>query len=114
MNTKHMQTVMGLIEEFRKLHPEFPPQMMLTFLWVAHKPGITLRELTQHVGTSQSSMNKVVLQLAQEGSHGREGYNLVRTEFDPSDAKRKIVFLAPKGKRVLYSLTRLMEQAGNG
>lgn len=87
-------------EVVRTLDPEMPTQMVQTFLAVAIQPGLTMAELGDQVGLSQSSVSRNVAALGKFHRYGKAGHDVVSAEEDPVERRRKIVKLTPKGKRL--------------
>ena len=98
------------IEEFRKIDPEMPLQMAATFMVVAIRKGITMKELAETLGISQASCSRNVAALSKWHRLNREGHDLIYTEEDPIERRRKIAFLTPKGKRIAETLRALIAE----
>jgi DNA-binding MarR family transcriptional regulator len=109
LNRVSLSKVAAALEEFRKLDAQMPPQMMQTFLWVCVHDGITMKDLADRVGISQSSMSRNVAALSKQHRLGKPGYDLIAATEDPAERRRKIVTLTPKGKRVAASLSAIFD-----
>jgi DNA-binding MarR family transcriptional regulator len=79
---------------------------MRVFLHSAIQPGITMKDLAQHVGVAQSEISRTVTLFSM---YDGQGYGLLRSEEDPHERRRKIVRLTPKGERVASHLTELLK-----
>jgi len=98
-----------LLEEFRKVDPDMPIQMAAAFLVVANNEGVTMKELGDKLGISQSSCSRNVAALSKVHRLNKPGHDLVYAIEDPAERRRKIVFLTPKGKRVAESIVGILE-----
>ena len=98
-----------LLEEFRKLDSEMPIQMAATFLMVANEEGITMKNLGNRLGISQSSCSRNVAALSRWHRLGNPGHDLLYAIEDPVERRRKIVKLTPKGKRVAETVLKILE-----
>ncbi len=112
IDRKRLYRLVRLMEAVRTVHPEMPAQMVSTFLWAAIQPRITMRELAERVGVSQSSMSRNVAALSPDGvvragAVYREGFGLVVTEDDPNDLRRKIVTLTARGTRLATQISEV-------
>lgn len=96
------------IDHFRTLDPEFPPQIMKTFLEIARAPGSTMSQLTDRVGTTLASISRIVERLSPRWGK-RQGEGLVEFHENPDDRRQKIVTLTPKGERFLATLIELLD-----
>jgi hypothetical protein len=113
--------MLALIEEFRKLHPEFPPQAMTVFAHIAKLThdgqdsiAVPFRDLEKITGLSRSGANRII-NLLDEGwtsATGRwvPGHNLITTGVSDLDARAKEVRgLTAKGRMVWASIKRILE-----
>lgn len=97
-----------LLKELRKLDDDMPIQQAAVFIRVAMMPGITMKQLAEMEGISQSSCSRNVAALSKWHRLNREGLDLVRAMEDPAERRRKIVKLTPKGQRVVETVKRLL------
>lgn len=98
------------MEEFRKFDPQMPIQMAATFLFFAIHRGCTMRQLADATEISQSSASRNVAALSETHRAGSAGHNLLVSEQDPLDWRRKVINLTPKGQRMAATLLALMEK----
>lgn len=66
-----------LLEEFRKVDPDMPLQMAATFLVVANNEGVTMKELGDKLGISQSSCSRNVAALSKVHRLNKPGHDLL-------------------------------------
>ena len=105
---KKVQILFQANEVIRMFDPEMPIQMVQTLLVVMMRPGLTMSELGEQTGLTQSSVSRNVAALSKVHRTRRPGHDLVYTEEDPIERRRKLVLLSPKGKRLLEQVNRAM------
>lgn len=107
---KELHKILAILEELRKLDAEMQLQTAATFILVAQRDGgITMKELADQLGISQASCSRNVAALSRWHRLNKPGHDLVIATEDPAERRRKIVFLTPKGKRVIKSLTDIIK-----
>jgi len=97
-------TIIKILKRLRELDAEMPIQMAQCFLHVALRPGLNMKELGEETGLSQSSASRNIQTLGKWHRIGKPGYDIVETFEDPDDTRRKLMFLTPKGRRVMSDL----------
>lgn len=107
MAQRDYHKILTILEEFRKLDPEMQLQMAATFTLVAMRPGITMKDMAEILGISQASCSRNVAALSKWHRLNKPGHDLVYSEEDPIERRRKIVKLTAKGKRVAETLSSL-------
>jgi DNA-binding MarR family transcriptional regulator len=106
--------VVRILEAFRTLDPDLPIQYALSFLTIAQNEGLSIRDLSERLGIAQSSASRNVAALSKWHSFGKEGHDLVQSEEDPRERRRKIVTLTPKGRDLARRLVALLDGDGTG
>ena len=92
-----------LMEELRKHDPEFPAQQAVAFLALAREEGVTQQKVAALVGASKSAAQRIFDKLSSRGSGNSPGLDLI--EVRPGlDARERLAYLTPKGRRVVQSL----------
>jgi len=89
------------------LDREIPLQHLRTFLRVAMAgdAGIDQQKLQRETESSSAGMSRTVRALSNVSwDKRRVGHGVVEVTIDPSDNRRRIVRLTPKGKALLTSL----------
>jgi len=76
------------------------------YLAVALRPGLTMADMTDMVGMSQSSCSWNVGALSKCHRLGKLGMDYVDAIVDPHQQRRKVMYLTPKGKQ---RLTKALE-----
>jgi DNA-binding MarR family transcriptional regulator len=108
MTKLNLTKLLRVTEELRKLDPEMPLQQITLLILVALQPGVTMKELSERMGMSQSTMSRNCAALGKTHRIGVPGKGLITTAEDPYERRRKIVTLTPKGKLVAGSLSELI------
>ena len=97
---------MGLLLKLRRdLQDKIPVQMLQVFLYVgSHNPCHNLC-LEKHLSlsTAAGSRNTDILSTGRPGKES-EGLNLIYKDFDPTNRRRQMLSLTPKGKRYLEDI----------
>lgn len=92
------------IAEIRKHQAELQAQTIHVLLEIALQPDITMAELMKKTGLSQSSCSRNVMLLTDRDRHDKPGLGMVKSMPDPSDHRRKIARLTPKGETLIAQL----------
>lgn len=101
-------TVTRVLEAFRSLDPDLPIQYALSFMTIAQNEGISIGELAERLGIAQSSASRNVAALSRWHSFGKAGLDLVQSQEDPRERRRKIVTLTDNGRAFLDSLRTIV------
>ncbi len=104
-----MEELLAVIDHFRTIDPEYPAQIMSLILHVAKAPGLTMSALAERVGTSLSSVSRIVERLGARWGMTRAGDDLVSVEENPANRREKLVSLSAKGERFVQTLLTLTE-----
>lgn len=97
-----------VVKELRKVYPDFPLPMVLVFLEICQNPdGITVNQVRQRTGLTQSSASRHCRGLTKRMTPTREGLDLCEYIPDPHDFRSKLIVLNDKGKE----LENALEQA---
>jgi DNA-binding MarR family transcriptional regulator len=102
---------MRITEEFRKLDPCLQMQTAAVFLTIAHENGINMAKIGEITGLGQSSCSRNVAALSKFNRLNKPGLGLVKASEDPTERRRKIVTLTPKGKQVAKALQLFIDEA---
>jgi DNA-binding MarR family transcriptional regulator len=106
--SEEIHRLMAIIEIARADDPVMPIQMLQTFLAVAKQPGISMQQLGEILRTSQASCSRNVAALGKWHKFGEPGLNLVEAVEDPTERRRKIMFLTPKGRARVQEILSAM------
>lgn len=108
MNRNGIGRLCAALESIREGADDMPMQQALTLLAVAAQPGLTMQELGERVGMSQSSCSRNVAALSKWHRLKKPGAELVEAVEDWREVRRKVVYLTDKGKaRVALALEAL-------
>lgn len=113
LRPEQLDPLVRVLEAFRLLDPDLPIQYALSFLTIAQNEGLSIRDLSEHLGIAQSSASRNVAALSKWHSFGKEGHDLVQAEEDPRERRRKIVTLTPKGRALALRLADLIGGDGS-
>jgi DNA-binding MarR family transcriptional regulator len=100
----NLSKLLQVISTLRKGGEQMPIQMAHVFLVVMARPGITMAQLAEEVGLSQSSCSRNVAALGEWHRLGKPGYGLIEATNDPNEGRRLIMFLSPKGRQLARQL----------
>lgn len=84
-------------------------QTAMCFLYVALKPGIPMKDLSEAIGLSQAACSRNVAALSEWHRFNSPGHNLVKAEIDPTERRRKRVYLTERGRRIATSLSLIID-----
>ena len=70
-----------------------------------------MAEIAEELGLSQSTVSRNVAYLGDWNRHREKGHQLVEAFEDPSERRRKLVRLTPKGKRFVTSLANIVTES---
>ncbi len=109
MNIKALNKLLLMVEEFRKIDPQFPPQMAAVLIYVCGHEGCSVKDIEKGLSMSQSSASRNAAALSAHHRSGKKGFGLIEERPDVGDARRKPLFLTPQGRRIGETLSHLME-----
>lgn len=107
---RNLQLIFEVLDEFRKLDAFMGSQTAQAFVAIAMREPCRMGDVAPLLGLSQSTASVKIQKLTDKDRHKNPGYNLVRAEPDPSNMRRKIIKLTPKGRKFLADIIRRMEQ----
>lgn len=113
-----MARLMDVIEVFRAMDREVPAQVISTFLYVAahnpcHAQSLQLDLITENakgepVPMTPSAVSRNTDWLSEQHRLGKPGLNLIHKEVDPSNRRRQILRLTPKGVKLVKALRTIL------
>lgn len=98
-----------LLEELRKLDPEFPIQQALALLVIARDEGITQQKAAGLLGITKSSAERAFARLSEKGALGKPGLELIEVRPGQLDQRERCAFLTARGRRFVNSILHFME-----
>lgn len=99
-----INTLFRVIASLREIDEQMPSQMAQVLIAIAMRPGLTMQQVSDMTGLSQSSCSRNIAALSKWHRLGKEGHDLVEAIEDPAERRRKIMFLTPKGKQKVQAL----------
>lgn len=109
--TKSLNQIIRLLNEFRKLDSEMPIQQALTLVWVVLKEadGVNIKDISDNLGISQASASRNVNAFMKLNRYRRTGHDLIETHEDPMHRSRKLCSLTQKGTLVKKTLLEIIQ-----
>jgi DNA-binding MarR family transcriptional regulator len=89
------------IDAIRTESDDMPAQQIQVLLAVVLRPGVIHEGLIKDVGITQASVSRNVAALSKWHRLGKPGADYVEQIEDPRERRRKIVYLTPKGRKVV-------------
>lgn len=105
---KSLQAFSAAVDVLRMVDDQMPSQQMAVLMAVALRPGITMQQLGDMVGISQSSCSRNVGALGEWHRKGIPGHGLVEAIEDPIERRRKVMFLTGKGRTIVGKLLQAL------
>lgn len=93
-----LRRLLAAVSVIRAEDPEMPLQQVALFLEIAIREGQSLNELQHRIGMANSSTSRGVTSLSTRVMQGREGLGLVSNDPDPTERRRNLHNLTPKGE----------------
>lgn len=103
-----MKKAVAFIELFREIHPEFPPQMILAFLFIGWNEGCSMDDMAESLKISPSAAGRNAVKLCTK-YNGRTGYGLVDIDVDPINTRIRRLHLSKKGEAFMKQITEVLE-----
>lgn len=103
-----LRRVLLILEELRKLDAELPAQQAVALLVIALEEGMTQQKVATLVGASKSAAQRMFDKLSDRGVNGRPGLDLIEVRAGIQDARERLAYLTPKGRRVVQTLTHFV------
>lgn len=86
-----------------------PAQRLSILLAIAMRDGVTYRDLQDITGLANSTISRNISAMSKLNRHGKPGTDLVEAIQEEDGYRRKLLYLTPKGRRVIESLSDNME-----
>ena len=113
--------LLKIVEIMRALDARMEMQQFAVFLYVGRHSmpgkGVTMNDIARALGLPQSTTSRNVLRLSETAGVNRytgkrdTGLGLLTTEEDPSELRRKVVFLTKTGAKIYDELARYVNSA---
>lgn len=99
---------MLIMQEFRLLDREITAQLIVTFLYVSSHNPCHKQALEEELGFSTASASRNVDWLSHRHRLSKPGLGMVMKERDPSNLRRYILSLTPKGEQLVKTIEGLL------
>jgi len=103
---QELRSIYRVVEIVRQqINKDLPIQQLALFLLVANRPGISMTDICRVLRMPQGSVSRNVKQLGcylerREGLEMVKGLDLLRTEPDPENRCRLLVYLTRRGQEL--------------
>lgn len=97
-----------VIELFRLVEQEMPAQVIATFLYVAAHKGCHKTALEEDLGLTPASGSRNTDRLWKYHRLGKPGLDLITKEADPTNRRRTILKLTPKGELLVKQIEEIL------
>ena len=102
--TLYADALLKALQRLRDRHKDITVLQAMCFLKVAQNPGISQRELYEALDASDSAASRILAVLSDFGDRKTPGLDLVRMTMNPDDRRVKLLYLTPKGGRVMAEI----------
>ena len=103
-----LNQLLSCLEVFRQVDQEMPSQRIVLFLLVASRPGMRMSDVAKKLGLSSSAVSRNLSELSKWGiGINKPGVDLLYAEENPQDRREKMIYLTPKGERLVETLNKL-------
>ena len=100
--------LLKVVELFQVLDREIPAQVMATFLYVATHDECHKQALEEALSFSTASGSRNTDWLSKQHRLNKPGLDLIIKEVDPTNRRRTILKLSPKGKTLVKQIKDLL------
>ena len=102
--------LMNITDHVRTYHDRMEAQMLRSFVEIARRPEISVKDLAEASGCSGAAASRNITKLGPGDQRG-EGLGLVHRYEDPSDRRNKRVTLTDRGQRFFAELANTLDEA---
>lgn len=106
----HILRTLNVLELFAEKSHDFPTQYAITFLCVAKDEGCSNIDLMETTNLSTAAVTRNIQALSPYRDRAKKlpGYNLVYSEVDPDDNRRRMIYLTQQGHELLAEVLHRM------
>lgn len=95
---------MNAFELLRQMDREIPGQLVSTFLYIASHSPCHKQAIEEDLNLKSAAGSRLTDRLSDHHRHGKSGLGLVRKYQDPSNHRRVLVELTPKGEALVQQM----------
>jgi DNA-binding MarR family transcriptional regulator len=95
---------LDFLDRMAAVRHTMPLQYMRTFMIVYLNPGLSVDELAKKAHVAQSVMSRHLRDIGPQNRHLEPGFGLIDISFHPTDMRKHIYVLTPKGKLLAQQL----------
>ena len=103
-----VERLLKVIEAIRVLDREMPAQLVATFLYVASHDECHKAAMEEDLNFKAASGSRNTDWLSKYHRLRKPGLNLITKEADPTNRRRAILKLTPKGEQLIHHITQLL------
>ena len=92
------------MKKLQKFDREVPAQVVSTYLYVATHDGCHSQAMMEDLELTAASASRNTDWLTKRHRLGKSGLDLIVKEVDPTNRRRQILRLTPKGKQLIHSI----------
>ncbi len=107
MIKKDIEEFLLLLRELQKIDPEFPLQYAVCLAEISMDEGLSLTQLSNRTGMALSTVSRIVGALSKHRQKGVP-FGLIKVTISPEERRRKELYLTPKGRAVLGSISDII------
>jgi DNA-binding MarR family transcriptional regulator len=105
-----LRKLLRVLKSFADLRGSIPLPYVTTFLTVAMDEGQGVCAYARAAGISRAAMSRYLRDIGDRARNGGPGLVLVKIQADPTDSRRRQVFLTTKGRSLANDVCKLMQQ----
>jgi len=103
-----IERLLKVINHLRLLDREIPAQVIATFFYVASHDGCHKQALEEDLSLTVASGSRNTDWLSKHHRLNKPGLDLIRKEADPTDRRRQILSLTPKGEQFVQLIEDIL------
>ena len=101
---RYLRVLTAIIKELRNVDPNMGIQTVHTLFVIAQEEGLGVTEIAKRTNGTVSNASYNVDYLSKTRRRAKAGYNLVDTQYDAIERRRKLVSLSSKGQKLINKL----------
>jgi DNA-binding MarR family transcriptional regulator len=103
-----IERLLKVIEVLRLLDREMPAQVLASFLYVASHDSCHKQAMEEDLSFTTASSSRNTDWLSKFHRLNKPGLGLIVKEADPSNRRRQILRLTPKGERLIHQIEDIL------